>query len=161
MEVPAQPHSPQHSRSKAMMLPGARQVLKMSTSKAQPSSLFPHFLTIIGEKYSISTNCVASHSCHLWPWCTPASQGEAEQPPGALPCWPQLLLTPWPCSPSQPGSQLRGQWLLGRSGSGLQVLPRNLFLAGLEAQGQGKCRGQRGQQGKWERAEAEKALEQP
>lgn len=90
----AQPYSPQHSRSKAMMLPGASQVLNMSMSKASPSSLVPHFVTIIREKYSIKTTCVASHNCHLWSCCTAANPGETEQPPGALPCWG--LAPPYP-----------------------------------------------------------------
>lgn len=115
----AQPPSPQHSRSEVMMLPGASQVLNMSMSKAPPSSLVPDFVTITGEKYSIRTNCVAGHSCHLWSCCTPVSWGETEQPPGALPCWAQLLLTPWSCSSPQPVScaLLGGQWLLGHSGA--------------------------------------------
>lgn len=84
---------------------------KSSSEHAQEQSptnfSIPTFCDCYREKNSIRRNsgvpCAASHGCHLQSCCSPASPGEAEQPPGAPPCWAQLPLSPRPCSPAQQG----------------------------------------------------------
>lgn len=75
-----------------MMFPGASQVLNMSRSKAPPTSPFPHFMTVIGEKIPSGRIQVFPVLPSIAATSSPAaSPGETEQPPGAL---PQLPLTP-------------------------------------------------------------------